>query len=89
MSEFATWLRRAMRKRKMNNSDVARALWGTIKDSRGYDVARMRDRIGHYLRGSFPDGPNLVRIGKVFRTDPLELFYLAPTPRVHKMRRRR
>ena len=52
---FAVWLAAQMAARGLNHSDLARAINGTIKDTRGYDVARGRDRIGHYLRGeSYP-----------------------------------
>ena len=49
---FAVWLAAQMAARGFNHSDLARAIWGTVPDTRGYDVARNRDRIGAYLRGS-------------------------------------
>jgi hypothetical protein len=49
-----------MLKQKLNASEVARRVWGSTKDKRGYDVARNRDRIGHYLAGtSYPEPENL------------------------------
>ena len=49
----------------MNASDVARRVWGTTKDRRGYDVARNRDRIGHYLNGtSYPEPDNLAKLAE-------------------------
>jgi hypothetical protein len=50
---------------QMSASDLARAIWGTVKDYRGYDVARNRDRIGHYLAGiSYPEADNLKRLAE-------------------------
>ena len=49
--EFAEWLAAQMAARGFNRSDVARAIWGTVPDTRGYDVAKNRDRIGAYLQG--------------------------------------
>src|SRR3954465_2245318 len=62
---FADKLRDAMSRAGVNASDVARRVWGTAKDKRGYDVARNRDRIGHYLSGSsFPEPENLARLAE-------------------------
>ena len=49
---FAEWLAAQMAARRLNHSDLARVIWGTVPDTRGYDVAKNRDRIGAYLRGS-------------------------------------
>ena len=52
-----------MQRQNMNASDVARKVWGEIKDGRGYNVARNRDRIGYYLAGvSFPEDENLRKL---------------------------
>lgn len=60
---FADKLKAAMTKNKLSASEVARRVWGTTKDSRGYTVARNRDRIGHYLSGaSYPEEDNLVKL---------------------------
>lgn len=60
---FAETLRTAMQEKGLNASDVARKVWGEIKDSRGYLVARNRDRIGYYLAGvSFPEDENLRKL---------------------------
>lgn len=49
-----------MARNNLSASEVARRVWGTMKDSRGYEVARNRDRIGHYLSGtSYPEQANL------------------------------
>ena len=56
-----------MAARGFNNSDLARAIGGTIKDTRGYDVARGRDRVGHWLTGnSYPGRDNLYELARVF-----------------------
>ena len=63
---FAETLRAAMLKQKLNASEVARRVWGSTKDTRGYDVARNRDRIGHYLAGtSYPEPDNLIKLANV------------------------
>jgi transcriptional regulator with XRE-family HTH domain len=60
---FAAALKAAMARQGLTASQLARLVWGTIKDNRGYDVSRGRDRIGHYLRGtSYPDPANLIRL---------------------------
>jgi hypothetical protein len=60
---FAAALRDAMTKAGVNPSEVARRVWGTTKDKRGVNVARNRDRIGHYLNGtSYPAPENLERL---------------------------
>jgi transcriptional regulator with XRE-family HTH domain len=52
-----------MAREGLNASQLARRVWGTVQDKRGYAVARNRDRIGHYLRGtSYPDPANLIRL---------------------------
>ena len=50
-SAFAEALHEAMNRKRMNASALARAVWGTTKDYRGYDVAKNRDRIAYYLSG--------------------------------------
>jgi hypothetical protein len=65
-ARFASALRAAMLKQKLSASEVARRVWGTTKDSRGYDVARNRDRIGHYLNEtSYPEPENLIKLAEV------------------------
>lgn len=44
----------------MSASELARQIWGSTTDKRGYSVARNRDRIGHYLNAtSYPEPANL------------------------------
>lgn len=64
LQSFAARLRQGMNGR--NNSDLAREVWGTIKDVRGYNVAKNRDRIAAYLNGSaYPEPENLAKIADV------------------------
>lgn len=63
-----------MQTKKLSASELARQIWGTTKDKRGYDVARNRDRIGHYLAGtSYPEPVNLEAIARVLDV-PVEDF---------------
>jgi hypothetical protein len=55
----------------MSASDLARAVWGTSTDNRGYQVAKNRDRIGHYLAGvSYPEAVNLRKIEAALGLSP-------------------
>ena len=54
-----------------NRSDLARRIWGTTKDSRGYQVAQNRDRIGVYLTGrAYPSMKTLWALGEVLEVFP-------------------
>lgn len=69
---FAEALHEAMNRKRMNASALARAIWGTVKDYRGYDVAKNRDRITFYLQGkSSPRDDTLKEIARVLDV-PLE-----------------
>lgn len=60
---FADALRAAMKKANMTASDVARQIWGTTTNPRGYEIARNRDRISQYLTGnSYPGPENLQKL---------------------------
>lgn len=60
---FARKLYELLLERDMTPSDLARLIWGSTTDKRGYDVARNRDRISVYLAGkSVPDPLNLKKI---------------------------
>lgn len=60
---FARRLYELMTTQGMSQSDLARAIWGTKKDPRGYDVAKNRDRISAYVRGaSIPDPQNMAKL---------------------------
>jgi len=82
---FANTLRELMLEKRISASDLAREVWGTTKDKRGYDVARNRDRIGHYLSGkSYPGRDNLQKIAKVLGVKIDVLEKLQPTPLVRR-----
>lgn len=47
----------------MTQSDLARAIWGSTTDRRGYEVAKNRDRISVYLKGNaIPDPVNMRKL---------------------------
>ena len=84
---FVNALRAAMLKHGLNASEVARRVWGSTKDTRGYDVARNRDRIGHYLAGtSYPEPDNLAKLAEAL---DLPVEDLADRPTRHAAGRRR
>lgn len=61
--DFAEKLQHLMQLRSMSQSDLARQIWGTTKDKRGYEVARNRDRISTYLAGAgIPEPENLKKL---------------------------
>lgn len=63
--DFAQIILKAMLRKKLSQSDLARAIWGDTKDARGYKVARNRDRITHYLKGrAYPEPGNLKKLAK-------------------------
>src|SRR4051794_31035797 len=75
---FARRLAEAMKQAKLNNSDVARQVWGDAKDG----GARNRDRIGHYLRGtSHPEPPNLQKLADALGVSPDYLAEPGNAPR--------
>jgi hypothetical protein len=66
LERFARRLHEAIVSRNMSPSDLAAEVWGRTTDSRGYNVAKGRDRISVYLQGkSVPDPKNLARIAEV------------------------
>lgn len=72
--QFARRLLQEMQKRGWNQADLARAAFGKTHDSRGYNVAKGRDRISVYLRGlQAPDQKNLNAIAKALNMEPSEL----------------
>jgi len=75
---FAKKLREAMAEKQMSASDLARAIWGTSPDPRGYPVAKNRDRIGTYLAGTgFPSKESLPKLAAALGISVDDL----PTPR--------
>ncbi len=74
MTVFAERLQAALIKKGWSQSDLARTIWGEDTDSRGYSVAKGRDRISSYLRGkSVPEPRNLHAIADKLDMDPSEL----------------
>lgn len=51
-TEFAERLQRIMSERRISQSDLARLIWGTMKDERGYTVAKNRQILGKYISGT-------------------------------------
>lgn len=77
-----------MLEKRISASDLAREVWGSKTDGRGYEVAKNRDRIGHYLSGkSFPERENLTKIAKVLGVHPDRLMKAQPAPAVRKASR--
>lgn len=84
-ASFAMTLRQLMIDKRISASDLARAVWGTTKDGRGYEVAKNRDRVGHYLSGnSHPSRENLVKIAKALSVKVDVLEKVQPSPIVRK-----
>lgn len=67
---FARRLHETMLDKDLNQSDIARAIWGEMEDPRGYKVARNRDRVSVWLKGdTLPDDRNLKRLAEVLEVD--------------------
>ena len=78
---FAEVLRQLMIDKRVSASELARRVWGTLQDGRGYTVARNRDRIGHYLSGrSYPEKENLDKIAKALGVSSDVFSKLQPAP---------
>lgn len=74
MRRFASRLNELMLSAGMNQSQLAAAVFGTTKDTRGFTVSRGRDRISNYLRGrDIPRTQNLAKIARVFKMGVQEL----------------
>jgi len=57
-----------------SQSDLAKKLWGTTLDSRGYTVARNRDRISAWEMGrAAPTPDNLLLLSEALGVSPVEL----------------
>jgi transcriptional regulator with XRE-family HTH domain len=75
--DFADNLARLMQAKGMKQSDLAREVWGTAKDKRGYEVARNRDRISAYLAGAgIPETDNLNKIAAALGCTTEDLLLL-------------
>lgn len=72
--EFSRKLFDLMQKKDLSQSDLARLVWGTKVDARGYEVAKGRDRISAYLAGkSLPEKANLKKLAEVLDVAPEDL----------------
>lgn len=71
---FASNLYQLRNAANMSQSDLAKKIWGTTEDTRGYQVARNRDLISNYEAGkSAPNRTNLERLAEVLGVSPEEL----------------
>jgi transcriptional regulator with XRE-family HTH domain len=67
--------------KNLSAAEVARRVWGTSTDKRGYEVAKNRDRIGHYLAGtSYPEPENLQKLADAIDV-PVERLGIGNRPR--------
>lgn len=60
-SPFAERLQRLMLEKGLSQSDLAREVWGTMTDERGYTVARNRQMLTKYLTGKAEPRMSTVR----------------------------
>jgi transcriptional regulator with XRE-family HTH domain len=71
---FASNLRRLRLALNLSQSDLARKIWGDTTDSRGYTVARNRDRISYYeARKAVPEAHTLGVLAEKLGTTVEEL----------------
>jgi transcriptional regulator with XRE-family HTH domain len=83
--QFARRLHQAMTDKGMNNSDLARALWGETEDTKGYKVAKNRDRIAVYLRGEgLPAPATLHKMANILDVPKEELVPDLSTPTIDR-----
>jgi hypothetical protein len=74
LEKFRENLVRAMIKKQMTASDVARAMWGETTNPAGNKVAKGRDRMTHYLSGStHPSPENIIKLCGVLDLQPEDL----------------
>lgn len=74
LQDFARRLNREMAKKGWSQADLARHAFGSTKDTRGYNVARGRDRISVYVRGlQKPDQKHLSKIASALGVKPEDL----------------
>jgi transcriptional regulator with XRE-family HTH domain len=86
---FAAVVEAAMNRQGVTASEVARRMWGTIKNERGKDVARNRDRIAMYRNGiSYPEPDNLARLAEAIGVSIEELQIENPPPQRSRRRAR-
>lgn len=74
ISTFADNLRRARVDRGLSQSELAREIWGATVDTRGYTVARNRDRISVWEQGkAVPEPQSLQKLSDVLGVPVEEL----------------
>lgn len=74
LQNFARKLHQLRTDRGMSQSDLAREIWGTKTDAKGYTVAKNRARISAYEKGEhYPDPVNMKRLCEVLGVPPEEL----------------
>lgn len=72
--EFARRLHDRLTELEMSQSDLAKKIWGTVPDKRGFEVARNRDRISQYVKGrSLPDRENAKKLAKALNCEVEDL----------------
>jgi transcriptional regulator with XRE-family HTH domain len=65
MTPFKTRLYQLRTAKGLSMSDLARSIWGTFTDARGYEVARNKDRISRWEKGDqTPEPQNLELLAK-------------------------
>jgi transcriptional regulator with XRE-family HTH domain len=78
--QFPDRLARQMQKKGWNQSDLAKALWGTTFERRNggtlHEVARNRQTVGNWLKGKGLSEDNKHRLCEVLRVPFYELFPL-------------
>jgi transcriptional regulator with XRE-family HTH domain len=74
MEVFARKLHDVLTANNMSQSDLAREVWGTTRDGRGFEVAKGRDRISAYVNAkAFPEPGTLRMLAKALNMKPEEL----------------
>lgn len=71
---FPAWLKAAREAKGWSQTDLARAIWGSIANRKGYLVARNRDRISCYENGkSLPNARHLKQMCDALGVPPPDL----------------
>lgn len=74
IATFADNLKRARVERGMSQSELAREIWGVTIDTRGYSVAKNRDRISVWEQGkAVPEPASLQKLSDVLGVPVEEL----------------
>ena len=74
LEKFRAALINGMIAKNLTASDVARLMWGSHVDKRGYTVAKGRDRMTHILAGaSYPNPANIEKLANILGLTPADL----------------